>query len=173
MPEFAKKHSCMCITLLISFIIILSMFVTVIVVMKGQIINDKVMSEATVIGLSIGTGVLFFIFFFFLVTEVLIKISYKVKLLENSHSSKRKESKHHSISIVDCGWYSIYITFSKLIYRFSKNLYPNYSNQGFIDEISLFKPISIIWYKLYILIDSSSWWILIVQRLKNNDFLIN
>ena len=79
------------------------MFVTVIVVMKGQIINDKVMSEATVIGLSIGTGVLFFIFFFFLVTEVLIKISYKVKLPENSHSSKRKESKHHSISIVDCG----------------------------------------------------------------------
>jgi uncharacterized membrane protein len=103
MPEFAKKHCCMSITLLISFIITLSMLVAVIVVVKGQIFNDKVMSEAAIIGLSIGTGVLFFIFLYFFVTEMLIKISYKVKLLENAHSPKRKEGKNNSISIVDCG----------------------------------------------------------------------
>lgn len=57
------------------------MLVAVIVVVRGQIFNDKVMSEAAVVGLSIGTGVFLFIFLYFFVTEVLIKISYKVKLL--------------------------------------------------------------------------------------------
>lgn len=92
----------MCAILTISGIFMVLMFVCIIVIAKSQIFQDRVVSDSAIIGFSIGLTVTFLIVLFFCVTEVLIKTSYKVRLLEKREGMKGRSGKTNSISIIDC-----------------------------------------------------------------------
>jgi len=83
-------------------IILMLALIILLVILKVTNYNfgNKVLSDATTIGLSIGVSFLFLIITYFLIAELIIEKEYLVELLVN-HDRRRKNSSRIQIENLD------------------------------------------------------------------------